>query len=191
MNLARSALALLAALMLGAATPTGQLYSVDGAASSLSAKVPFFGIGSRSAGFPAVSGSIRLDHAHPKEISLDVTIDARALTAPDKLTLSRLRGEKFFWVEKYPAVRFVGREISFTSPTTGNVNGELTARGVTQPVTLQVAFDHPPMQSLPGEAITLTGETKINRYDFEMKSYRLIVGKWVNIQLKARLVPQA
>lgn len=191
MIMARTLMALLAAMLLGAAAPAGQLYAVDGAASGLSAKVPFFGIGSKSAGFPSVSGSIRLDHARPQDISLDVTIDARALTAPDQLTLGRLKGEKFFWVEKYPAVHFVGRQIAFTSPTTGSVKGELTVRGVTQPVTLQVVFDHPPAQTLPGEAITLTGETKINRYDFGMRSYRLIVGKWVNIQLKARMVPRA
>lgn len=191
MVLSRTILALLAALLLGAATPGERLYAVDAAASSLSAKVPFLGIGSKSAGFPSVSGSIRLDSTRPQDISLDVTIDARALTAPDRLTLSRLKSENFFWVEKYPSVRFVGREMALTSPTSGTVKGELTARGVSRPVTLDVTFDRAPATALPGEAITLTGATKINRYDFGMKSYGLIVGKWVNIQLKARMVPQA
>ena len=187
----RSLMALLAAFLLGAATPGERLYEVDAAASSLSAKVPFLGIGSKSAGFPAVSGSIRLDRARPQDISLDVSIDARSLTAPDRLTLSRLKGENFFWVEKYPTVRFVGREIALSSPTSGTVRGELTARGVSRPVTLQVTFDRAPATALPGEAITLTGSTRINRYDFGMRSYGLIVGRWVNIQLKARMVPRA
>jgi len=128
----RSLMALLAALLLGAATPGERLYEVDAAASSLSAKVPFLGIGSKSAGFPSVSGSIRLDRTRPQDISLDVSIDARSLTAPDRLTLSRLKGENFFWVEKYPTVRFVGREIALSSPTSGTVRGELTARGVSR-----------------------------------------------------------
>lgn len=182
--------AFLAALLLGAAAPAGQLYAVDSAGSNLSAKVGFFGIGSKSAGFPSVSGSVRLDRERPQDIALDVTIDARTLTAPDKLTLNRLKGEKFFWVEKYPSVRFVGSEMALTSATSGTVKGDLTARGVTRPVTLAVKFDRPPGELKPGDPVTLTGETQINRYDFGMKSYGLIVGKWVNIQLRARMVPR-
>ena len=191
MKSARIMLALVVAILLGAAAPTGQIYAVDATASSLSAKVPFLGIGRKAAGFPEVSGTIRLDRQRPQDIALDVKIDARALTAGDNITLSRLKGEKFFWVEKYPQVRFVGREMKLTSPTEGSVDGELTARGVTRPVTLDVTFDRPPAQALPGEAISLTGKTRINRYDFGMKSYRLIVGKYVEIELKARMVPQA
>lgn len=183
-------LALVVAFLLGAAAQGGQIYAVDATASSLSAKVPFFGIGRKSAGFPDVSGSIRLDRTRPQDIVLDVAIDATALTAGDNLTLSRLKGEKFFWVEKYPQVRFVGREMTLTSPTQGSVEGKLTARGVTKPVTLEVTFNTPPAEALPGEAITLTGKTQINRYDFGMNSYRLIVGKYVQIELKARMVPQ-
>ena len=190
MTTLRSILAVLAAILLGAAAPAGQIYSVDAAASSLSAKVPFFGLGRKTAGFPEVAGTIRLDRERPQDIELDVTIDATALTAGDGLTLSRLKGERFFWVEKYPTVRFVGREMKLADAKSGTVEGELTARGVTQPVTLEVAFDRPPTEALPGEAITLTGTTRINRFDFGMKSYRLIVGKYVNIELTARMVPQ-
>ncbi|NVE93425.1 YceI family protein [Altererythrobacter lutimaris] len=182
-------LALFAALLVGA-SPAGQVYAVDNNASALNAKVGFLGIGRRTAGFPEVSGTVRLDKARPETIDLDVTIDARALTAPDDLTLSRLKGEKFFWVEKYPQVRFVGREMKLTSPKSGTVDGELTARGVTQPVTLEVIFDTAPADLVPGEAVTLSGTTRINRRAFGMTSYSLIVGKWVNIELRARLVPQ-
>ncbi|XUU60590.1 YceI family protein [Erythrobacter sp. HA6-11] len=182
-------LALFAAVLIGA-SPAGQVYSVDNTQSALNAKVGFLGLGRRTAGFPEVSGTVRLDKARPDTIDLDVTIDATALTAPDDLTLSRLKGEKFFWVEKYPQVRFVGREMKLTSQTSGTVDGELTARGVTQPVTLEVSFDRAPAELAPGQALTLSGTTRINRRAFGMTSYSLIVGKWVNIELRARLVPQ-
>ncbi len=180
---------LFAVLLMGA-SPAGQVYAVDSAQSALNAKVGFFGIGKRSAGFPQVSGTVRLDRDRPDTIDLDVTIDATALTAPDDLTLSRLKGEKFFWVEKYPQVRFVGREMTLDTATSGSVQGELTARGVTQPVTLDVRFDKPPSELAPGEAVTLSGTTRINRREFGMTSYSIIVGKWVNIELRTRLVPQ-
>lgn len=191
----RSLLAILAAFALVGASPAAntdgvRTFAVDNAQSDLSARVGFLGIGKRTAGFPEVSGTVRLDPAMPETLDLDVQIDASKLTAPDSLTLSRLKGEKFFWIEKYPQVRFVGKEMALTSPTTGTVDGQLTARGITRPVTLEVSFDKAPATLAPGEAITLSGTTRINRRDFGMKSYSVIVGKWVNIELRARLVPQ-
>lgn len=184
----RNVSAILAAVaLIGAAAGTG--YSVDSAASNVSAKVAFLGIGSKTAGFPDLSGTARLSPTDPQQIDLDVRIDARALTAPDKTTRDRLRGEKFFWVEKYPTVRFQGNRMVLRDGRSGTVQGSLTARGVTKPVTLAISFDSPPASIRPGAPITLTGSTKINRHDFGMKSYSLIVGKTVDITLKARLRP--
>ena len=84
----------------------------------------------------------------------------------------------------------MGREITMTNATQGTVEGDLTVRGVTKPVTLGVTFSKSPAEIAPREAITLTGKTRINRYEFAMTSYRLIVGKHVEIELTARMVPQ-
>ena len=177
-------------LALSAATAPARLsYVVDSASSSVSAKVGFLGLGSKTAGFPNMSGKVRLTPEQPDQIDIDVTLDARALTAPDKVTLGRLRGDKFFWVERYPTVRFVGERMKLTSDRKGTVEGELTARGVTRPVTLAVSFDKAPMTAGRGEAITLTGTTTIDRRKFGMTSYSLVVGKQVDITLKARMVP--
>lgn len=177
-----------AALSLTAAA-AGTSYTVDSAGSKVSAKVAFLGLGSKTADFPDLSGTARLSPSDPQQIDLDVKIDARALTAPDKSTRERLKGEKFFWVEKYPTVRFQGSRMVLKDGKSGTVQGQLTARGVTKPVTLKITFDSPPASAKPGAAITLTGNTTINRYDFGMKSYSLVVGKTVNITLKARLRP--
>lgn len=176
-------------LALAGAAPHTTAYVVDSKASSVSAKVGFLGLGSKTAGFPQMSGKVLLEPDRPDRIALDVTLDARALTAPDKVTLERLRGEKFFWVERYPTVRFVGEKMALTSDRKGAISGELTARGVTRPVTLAVSFDKPPLAAAPGEAITLTGTTTIDRRKFGMTAYSLVVGKQVTITLKARMVP--
>lgn len=180
---------LLAAVALAGNAPPVFSYAVDSAASTVSAKVGFLGLGSKTAGFPDVSGTVRLTPERPDRIDLDVTLDARALTAPDKVTLGRLRGEKFFWVERYPKVRFAGDRLALTTDRKGTIEGELTARGVTRPVSLAVTFDKPPMTAGRGEAITLTGTTTIDRRKFGMTAYSLVVGRQVNITLKARIVP--
>lgn len=176
-------------LLLAGAAPHTAAYVVDSTASSVSARVGFLGLGSKTAGFPQMSGKVLLEPARPDRIDLDVTLDARALTAPDKVTLGRLRGEKFFWVERYPTIRFVGERMALAGDRKGTISGTLTARGVTQPVTLAVAFDKPPLSTARGEALTLTGTTTIDRRKFGMTAYSLVVGKQVTITLKARMVP--
>lgn len=178
-----------AALALGGNAAPGLTYVVDSAASSVSAKVGFLGLGSKTAGFPQMSGTVRLTPDRPDKIDLDVSLDARALTAPDKVTLGRLRGEKFFWVDRYPTVRFVGERMNLTSSRSGTIDGALTARGVTQPVRLAVTFDKAPLTAGRRDPITLTGTTTIDRRKFGMTAYSLVVGKNVSITLKARMVP--
>ena len=183
----RFLLPIFAVLVIGSAPLN---YVLDSQSSSVTAKVAFFGLASKTAGFPSMAGNVTIVPDKPSEALVDVTLDATALTAPDDVTLRRLKGEKFFWVEKYPTVRFVGTELTMRGPTHGWVDGKLTARGVTRAERLHVAFDQSPTEAPAGKPVTLSGEMEIDRRNYGMKSYRFIVGKKVTIRLKARMVPQ-
>ncbi|MBO6769121.1 MAG: YceI family protein [Erythrobacter sp.] len=164
-------------------------FTLDAMGSDVTAKVAFFGLASKTARFPEMEGTVQIVPGEPERAVIDVTFDATALEAPDRTTLRRLRGEKFFWVERYPEIRFVGRSLKLESATRGIVAGELTARGVTLPQVLNVEFDRDPLTASPGEAIGFTGEMTIDRRDYGMKSYQIIVGNKVDISLRARMVP--
>ena len=166
-----------------------QRYTLDASASNVSAKVPFFGLASKTAKFPRMQGAVTIVPGAPEKAVIDVTFDATAIEAPDAVTLARLRGERFFWVDKYPTIRFMGRALTLSSATRGTVSGELTARGVTRPATLAVTFDADPVAQA-GKPVSFTGTTTIDRREFGMKSYQLIVGNKVDITLKARMVPR-
>lgn len=181
--------ALIAPLFLLANSATPLKYRLDSSASNVSAKVPFFGLSSKTARFPKMTGAVTIVPGAPEQASIDVTFDATAIQAPDSVTLSRLRGEKFFWVEKYPQVRFVGKSLKLTSATRGTVAGTLTARGVSQPQTLDVKFDTNPLTAPRAQAISFTGTTTIDRRKYGMKSYQLIVGNNVDITLRAKMLP--
>lgn len=178
----------LSCLLLLAAAPAPLQYAIDSAASDVSAKVAFFGLASKTARFPRMSGGATMAAGDPATLSLDVTLDARALTAPDAVTLRRLKSEKFFWVERYPAVRFAGRGLAMRDATSGTISGRLTARGVTRPVTLAVTFAAPPTEAPPDAPLDLTATTTIDRRDFGMTAYPLIVGRKVDIRIAARMV---
>ena len=173
----------------GANSGAPQRYVLDASASNVSAKVPFFGLSSKTARFPRMQGAVTIVPGAPERAVIDVTFDATAIEAPDSVTLARLRGDKFFWVEKYPDVRFVGKSLKLSSATRGTVAGELTARGVTKPQTLTVTFDADPLAQV-GKPVSFTGTTTIDRRQYGMKSYQLVVGNKVDITLKARIVPR-
>ncbi len=184
------ALALVALIALVANTGPPRKYLLDESASNVSAKVPFFGLSSKTARFPKMAGMVTIVPGAPEKAIIDVTFDATAIEAPDNVTLSRLRGDKFFWVEKYPEIRFVGRSLAFSDDRRGTVNGTLTARGVSRPAKLAVTFDRPPFKTVSGEAVSFEGTTTIDRRDFGMKSYQLVVGNKVEITLRARIIPR-
>ncbi len=182
-------LPLLAVFAIGNSAGVPQRYTLDASASNVSAQVPFFGLSSKTARFPRMQGAVTIVPGAPEHAVIDVIFDATAIEAPDSVTLARLRGEKFFWVEKYPTVRFVGRSLQLASPTRGTVAGDLTARGVTRPAKLDVTFTADPIAQAD-KPVSFTGTTTIDRRQFGMKSYQLIVGNKVDITLKARMLPR-
>lgn len=162
-------------------------YRLDASASDVSARVPFFGLASKTARFPEMAGNVQIVPGEPEAAMIDVTFDARALEAPDEVTLNRLRGERFFWVDRYPTIRFVGSSLALTSPTRGTLTGELTARGVSNTETLDVVFERDPVRA-GDQPVRFTGTMEIDRRDYGMRSYQLIVGNRVEITLNALMV---
>jgi polyisoprenoid-binding protein YceI len=173
----------------GSTPPHKLRYRIDAQHSDVHARVGFFGIASKTARFPEVTGGIELDPAHLDSVRLDVSLDATALEAGDSVTLKRLKGQDFFDVEHHPQVRFVGRSMTMTGPVTAVVSGDLTARGTTRPTTLSVSFTAPPAKATGREPIRLSGRAKIDRTAFGMTAYRLIVAKTVTISIDAQMVP--
>lgn len=176
-------------LALAGAHPAQLAYRLDSARSTVAARVAFFGVASKTAHFPRPTGGIVLTPERLDTIDLAVELDARALTAPDPVTLARLRSPAFFDVEHYPQVRFAGRRMEMTSAVTAMVDGQVTARGVTRPVRLAVTFARPPAQATGTDPIRLSARATIDRTDFGMTAWPLIVGRKVTITIDGWLLP--
>ncbi len=180
---------MLPALMLIGAAPLGNRlhYRIDSTSSIVNAKVAFFGLASKTATFPKVSGDIRLTPGDLRSVDLDVAIDTRALKASDSVTERRLKSADFFDVANHPQVTFSGQQLVMNGKSSGIVTGNLTARGVTRPVKLVVTFSAPPASATGKDKFLLTGSTTINRRDFGMTAYSAIVGKKVTITIRAQM----
>ena len=147
------------------------------------------GFGSKVARFPQMRGSIQLNPARLDTIGLEVELDANAMSAGSQSDTAYLRGKDFFDVGQYPVVRFAGRRMLMTGPTTAQIEGLITTRGVTRPTTLAVTFRDPPARANGRDPIELSARTSINRKDFGMTAYSVVVGKTVTISIDARLMP--
>ena len=87
--------------------------------------------------FEAKEGSVVLDRA-AKSGSADITIDMGTLATSVPKLADHLRSEDFFDAAKFPTATFKGNDFKFEGDKLVAVNGDLTLRGVTKPVTLKV-----------------------------------------------------
>lgn len=182
--IAAAALALAAPVQAG----TDWRYALDPSSSDVRAKVGFLGLASKTARFPQLAGSIRLDPRQPQAIVLDVTLDARALRASDPVTLQRLKGPQFFNVERHPTVRFLGHGMTMTGDRTARVSGELTTRGITRKEVLNVTFERAP-NAADRAPVGLLGTMQIDRRNYGMTAWSGLVGNKVSITIRTRMVP--
>ena len=185
--IAALALALLAAP--AAQSQDGRLrYVVDDAQSEVQARVAFLGLSDKTARFPDMSGSLSLSFADLNSVDMHVTVDARTLTTGDSQT-ARLRGRQFFDVANHPTVSFVGDQIRFTGERTANVTGRITAKGITRPSTIAVTFSQALADMSTSDPVSIVATTTIDRRQFGMTAFPVIVGNRVHITIRARMVP--
>jgi polyisoprenoid-binding protein YceI len=167
----------------------GQLrFVVDDANSAVDARVRFLGFGSRTAHFPDMSGSLDLSFDNLETVNMIVEVDARTLTTGDSET-KRLRGKQFFDVARYPTVRFAAQRLLMTGKRTATVTGQITARGVTRPSSITLTFSQAPFETNGSEPLGVIGVTTIDRRQFGMTAFPLIIGNQVTVTIRARMVP--
>lgn len=136
--------------------------------------------------FTGVTGTADINDASPDKGSVDVVIDARTLKASDSLAEGELRGSSFFSVAKFPSMHFKSRSIRAKSPTTYEIAGDMTVKGVTRPILLHVDLQAP---GAAGGIRQMRATTQISRSEFNMTAYALLVSDSVQIEIRSPLVP--
>jgi len=135
-----------------------------------------------------VSGTLQFDASDPAKSTVEATIDTRGVNTNDAKRDEHLRGPDFLDTERYPTVTFKSKSAERTSDGKYKVTGDLTLKGVTKEVVLEVEGATTPIKD-PFGNIKLGGvaRTKINRQDFGVSWSRtldgggLVVGDEVDI----------
>ncbi|WP_297774695.1 YceI family protein [uncultured Roseovarius sp.] len=137
--------------------------------------------------FSDVEGSFVYDPETQELGEVSATIGAQSVDTDHEKRDNHVRSGDFLDAEAHPDITFAATGATATSETTGTVTGDLTVRGVTQPVTLDVTLnkraDYPCCHGK--ETLGISATTEIMRSDFG-STYALpeFVGDAVSIMLE-------
>ena len=90
--------------------------------------------------FKDVHGTLDFDPENPRAAAVEVTIDATRLWSGEPDRDAHLKSADFLDVTNYPTITFRGRGVEMRGADEGTLSGELTIRGVTRPVLLDVRY---------------------------------------------------
>jgi polyisoprenoid-binding protein YceI len=141
---------------------------------------------------PVADGTINFDPANPAAASVEVILDAAAISTSIADRDNHLRSPDFLDVANHPHISFKSTKVEVTGENTGKITGDLTIRGVSKPVVLEAEFlgqqKNPFTQA---HTVGFTASTKINREDWgltwnvALEAGGVLVGKEIKIEIDA------
>lgn len=141
-------------------------YNFDKAHSFIGFKVKHMGLIDVPGFFRDFTGTVNFDSADPAKSTVEFTAMATSVDTGVAGRDGHLRKADFFDVEKFPELTFKSTSVSKKGEG-WIVNGDLTMRGVTKPVSIPFEVTgFVPGGERAGAKIGIAGETKINRRDF-------------------------
>ena len=124
--------------------------------------------------FKNIHGTLEFDPENLPAATVEATIDARGLWSGEPDRDAHLKSADFLDVENHPTITFRGSEVDLIGGHDAKVRGELTIRGVTHPVTLDVRYLgqwktpwwEDGVDKGPKTRAGFLATTRINRHDF-------------------------
>ena len=175
--------------------PVAGIYDIDGAHTSVEFVGRHLMITKVRGRFADFDGSIVIADV-PEESSTEVVIQAASIDTSDEKRDGHLRSADFFDVEQYPTLTFRSSGVEQGKRGSWTLNGELTVRGVTKPVALDLDFEGATIDPWGGQRIAFTAVTDVDREDWgltwnqALEAGGVLVGKKVRIELNVQAVRQ-
>jgi polyisoprenoid-binding protein YceI len=143
--------------------------------------------------FTEFAGTIVADEAKLESSSVDVTMQAASLDTRNEQRDTHLRSADFLDVENYPEVTFRSTALRGTKESF-KLTGDLTIRGVTRPITLDVTFEGEGKDPWGGTRASFSVSGKFDRRDFgltwnvALETGGILVSNEVKINIEAQVV---
>lgn len=163
-------------------------YVIDGGHTFPKFEYSHFGYSLQQSRFDKTSGKITLDRA-AKTGSVDITIDTKSVNTGYDVFNGHLKGDGFFDVEKFPAITYKSTGVKFAGDKPVAIDGNLTIKGITKPVTLTVtAFNCMPHPMLKKDACGANATAKVKRSEFDLAKYVPNVGDEVTLSIAVEAI---
>jgi polyisoprenoid-binding protein YceI len=140
--------------------------------------------------FDKATGTVTLDKV-AKTATVDIVIDTKSVSTGSTTFNEHIQGEDFLDTAKHPTATFKSTKVIFEGDKPAKIEGNLTLKGITKPVTLTVtAFHAMPHPMMKKDAIGANATTKVKRTDFNMGKNAPYVGDEVTIDIALEAVKQ-
>jgi polyisoprenoid-binding protein YceI len=116
--------------------------------------------------FGEFEGSAHIDTAHPADSGAKVNIRAASISTGQADRDAHLRSADFFDVETFPELTFVTTGVTRVDATTWTVTGDLTIKGITNPVSIDFESTGSARDPFGNLRVGFEGSTSINRKDW-------------------------
>jgi polyisoprenoid-binding protein YceI len=149
-------------------TAEAREYIIDPQATTVSFQVRQFGMAEQTGEFDKVTGKVMLDAAGDSR--LEIALDSRSVRASNNAAEHILRGRGMLDVEQFPLIVYSASRIAIDDGKPQHIEGMLTLRGVTRPVSLDVETYVCTTQVF-GERCSFTATTSFRRSEFGMNGF--------------------
>jgi polyisoprenoid-binding protein YceI len=145
--------------------------------------------------FTGVSGTATVTEA-PEDSTLAIELDTTTITTGDPTRDGHLRSNDFFGTDDHPTISFSSTAIRpGPSQTTWQVDGQLTIRGISRPVTVELEFLGGAIDPWGNQRIGVSGVVpEVNREDWgltwntPLETGGFLLSKSVRLEIEAELV---
>ncbi len=144
--------------------------------------------------FTGVSGAVTVAD-DPNASSVEITLDATSITTGTPDRDAHLKGEDFFDVDKYPVISFKSTSVEWKGHE-GTVTGDLTVRGVSKPITLDVELTGVVTDPWGGDRAVFSASGEVDREDWglvwnmALESGGVLVSKKIRFEIETEIVLQ-
>ncbi|MBL8431448.1 MAG: polyisoprenoid-binding protein [Dechloromonas sp.] len=189
-QLGKLSAALILAAVAAPALSAPETYAVDGTHTFPRFSYSHFGYSTQLSRFNKTTGTVVLDKA-ARTGAVDIVIDTKSVDTGYATFDEHIQGEDFLDTARYPTATFKSTKVIFDGDKPAKVEGNLTLKGVTRPVTLTVSdFKAAPHPMLKKDAIGANAWTTVKRSEFNAGKYAPNVGDDVRIDIAIEAIRQ-
>ena len=141
-------------------------WKIDPAHSSIEFSAKHMMISTVRGRMGAVNGEIIVDERNPANSLVEVTVDVAGLTTNESSRDTHLRSADFFDADNHPEATFKSTRIEPLSEDKFRVTGDLTIRGTTRSITLDVEREGEGVDPWGNVKAAFAASTTLNRKDF-------------------------